>query len=216
MSPLALLPVFLDLRGKRVVVAGDGEGAVWKAELLAAAGACVEVYAADPSADLLALQADPPAGCVLIIARAWQSTDFTGAAVAIGALEGDDAAAFASSARAAGVPVNVVDTPELGSFNFATIVNRAPITIAISTDGAAPVLGQSIRAKIEALLHPALGDWAAAAKTMRSAVKAKLGMGAQRRDMWRGFDGAAHGFGGALPILHSPPNPRPLRPIWTA
>jgi uroporphyrin-III C-methyltransferase / precorrin-2 dehydrogenase / sirohydrochlorin ferrochelatase len=187
MSPLALLPVFLDLRGKRVVVAGDGEGAVWKAELLAAAGGCVEVYSALPSADLLALQADPPAGCVLIIARAWQPADFKGAVVAIGALEGEDALAFAASARAAGIPVNVVDTPELGSFNFATIVNRAPITIAISTDGAAPVLGQSIRGKIEALLHPALGDWAAAAKTMRTTVKAKLNMGAQRRDMWRRF-----------------------------
>lgn len=187
MSPLALLPVFLDLRGKRAVVAGDGEGAVWKAELLAAAGACVEVYSAEPSSDLLALQADPPAGCVLIIARGWKAADFKGAAVAIGALEGDNARAFATSARLAGIPVNVVDTPQLGSFNFATIVNRAPITIAISTDGAAPVLGQSIRAKIEALLHPALGEWAAAAKTMRSAVKAKFGMGAQRRDMWRRF-----------------------------
>ena len=42
MSPLAVLPVFFDLRGKRVVVAGDGDGAVWKAELLAACGACVD------------------------------------------------------------------------------------------------------------------------------------------------------------------------------
>ncbi len=187
MSPLAQLPVFLDLRGKRVVVAGDGDGAVWKAELLAAAGACVEVYAATPSGDLLALQADPPAGCVLIIARTWHPSDFKGAAVAIGALEGGDAEHFAASARAAGIPVNVVDTPALGSFNFATIVNRAPITIAISTDGAAPVLGQSIRSKIEAVLHPALGDWAAAAKTLRTTVKSRLGMGAQRRDMWRRF-----------------------------
>jgi uroporphyrin-III C-methyltransferase / precorrin-2 dehydrogenase / sirohydrochlorin ferrochelatase len=187
MAPLAVLPVFLDLRGKRAVVAGDGEGAVWKAELLAAAGACVEVYSDIPSADLLALHAAPPAGCVLVISRTWNANDLTGAAVAIGALEGDEATHFAAAARSRGIPVNIVDTPGLGTFNFGTIVNRAPITIAISTDGAAPVLGQAIRSKIEALLHPALGAWAATAKTMRGTVKARLGMGAARRDMWRRF-----------------------------
>ena len=191
MSPLAVLPVFFDLRGKRVVVAGDGDGAVWKAELLAASGACVEVYGAAPSAELIALQKNPPAGCVLIIARGWREDDFKGAACAVGALEGEDAAAFARAAQAAGVPVNVVDTPGLGTFNFGTIVNRSPVVIGISTDGAAPVLGQQIRGKIEALLHPALGAWAARAKSVRDAVKARLPMGAARRDLWRRFADAA-------------------------
>lgn len=187
MSPLAVLPVFFDLRGKRVLVAGDGDGAVWKAELVAAAGACVEVFSAQPSAELLALQNNPPAGCVLIIQRNWNATDFKGASIAIGALDGDEAEAFATAARAAGVPVNVVDTPGLGNFNFGTIVNRAPIAIGISTDGAAPVLGQLIRGKIESLLHPALGSWAARAKDLRDAVKARLPMGPARRDLWRRY-----------------------------
>lgn len=187
MSPLSVLPVFLDLRGKRVVVAGDGDGGVWKAELLAAAGACVEVYSPEPSSELVALQKAPPAGCVSIVVRAWRGNDFAGAACAVGALEGEEAQAFAAAARAAGVPVNVVDTPGLGTFNFGTIVNRSPIAIGISTDGAAPVLGQLIRGKIEAVLHPALGAWAARAKGLRDAVKARLPMGALRRDLWRRF-----------------------------
>ncbi len=199
MGPLAVLPVFFDLRGKRVVVAGDGEGAVWKAELVAAAGACVEVYSAEPSDDLIALQRahlhmpgdvrglDAKPGCVLVISRAWRADDFAGAACAIGALEGHDAEAFADAARSSGVPVNVVDTPALGTFNFGTIVNRSPIAIGISTDGATPVLGQMIRSKIEAVLHPALGAWAARAKTLRDAVKARLPMGAARRDLWRRY-----------------------------
>lgn len=187
MSPLAVLPIFLDLHGKRVMVAGDGDGAVWKAELLAAAGACVEVFTAQPSPDLLALQAAPPAGCVLIVQRSWLAQDFKGAAVAVGALEGDDAEAFARAGLIAGVPTNLVDTPSLGSFNFGTIVNRAPVTIGISTDGAAPVLGQLIRSKIESLLHPALGAWAALAKDLRDRVKSLLPMGAARRDLWRRF-----------------------------
>ncbi len=191
MSPLAVLPVFFDLRGKRAVVAGDGEGGIWKAELLAAAGAHVEVYAAEPSADLIALRDGPPAGSVTLVERGWQAGDFTGAAVAVGALEGDEAQAFALAARAAGVAVNLVDTPGMGTFTFGAIINRRPITIGISTDGAAPVLGQTIRGKIEALLHPAVGEWAARAKDLRDAVKARLPMGAARRDLWRRFADAA-------------------------
>ena len=191
MSPLAVLPVFFDLRGKRAVVAGDGEGAIWKAELLAAAGAHVEVYAAEPSSDMRALHGAPPAGSVTLVERGWTAEDFTGAAIAVGALEGMQAEAFAKAAQAVGVPVNLVDTPGLGTFNFGTIINRSPISIGISTDGAAPVLGQTIRGKIEALLHPALGTWAARAKDLREAVKARLPMGAARRDLWRRFADAA-------------------------
>lgn len=191
MSPLAVLPVFFDLRGKRAVVAGDGEGAIWKAELLAAAGAHVDVYTVEPSADLVALRDGPPCGSVTLVGRGWKAGDFAGAAVAVGALEGAEAEAFAMAARAAGVPVNLVDTPGMGTFNFGTIINRSPIAIGISTDGAAPVLGQTIRGKIEALLHPALGAWAARAKDLREAVKARLPMGAARRDLWRRFADAA-------------------------
>lgn len=191
MSPLAVLPVFFDLRGKRAVVAGDGEGAIWKAELLAAAGAHVDVYSATPSSDLLALAHEPPAGEISVIARHWSPADFAGAAIAVGALEGEEAQAFADAGRTAGVPVNLVDTPGVGTFNFGTIINRSPIAIGISTDGAAPVLGQTIRTKIEALLHPTLGAWAVAAKDWRDVVKARLPMGAARRDLWRRFADAA-------------------------
>jgi uroporphyrin-III C-methyltransferase / precorrin-2 dehydrogenase / sirohydrochlorin ferrochelatase len=207
-APLSVLPVFFDLRGRRVVVAGTGEGCLWKVELLAAAGACVEVYDATPSPDLWALQAAPPAGCVLVISRSWTPADLTGAAAAIGALEGDEATRFAAAARGLGVPVNVVDTPGLGTFNFGTIVNRAPLVIGISTDGAAPVLGQAIRGRIEAMLHPALGAWVARAKTLRDVVKARFEMGAERRDLWRRFAERAL-------AAHTPPDDGDLADLMT-
>ena len=187
MHPLAVLPVFVDLAGKRVVVAGVGNAAVWKAELAAAAGAHVEVFAPDPCAELDALSQAPPAGSVDIIPRKWRADDLAGAALAIGALVGEEAAAFAAAARRHGVPVNIVDTPALSTFSFGSIVNRSPVVIGIGTDGAAPVLGQAIRAKIEALLHPALGAWAAAAQRLRATITARLPMGAARRDLWRRF-----------------------------
>ncbi len=191
-EPLAALPIFLDLAGKRVVVAGEGDGAVWKTELLAAAGAQVSVYMPEPTDDMARLCADPlVVGGIHVMPRNWQPADLDGACLAVGALEGENAAAFAAAARQRGIPVNVVDTPAHSTFSFGTIINRAPVTIAIGTAGAAPVLAQTLRARIEAMLPPALGAWAAAAKTLRTRVKAKVGMGAARREIWRRFAEAA-------------------------
>jgi uroporphyrin-III C-methyltransferase/precorrin-2 dehydrogenase/sirohydrochlorin ferrochelatase len=187
MHPLTVLPVFVSLAGKRVVVAGTGDAVVWKAELAAAAGAHVEVFAPDPCAELDELSQAPPAGSMAVIRRRWRADDLAEAALAIGALTGEEAAAFAAAARAHGIPVNIVDTPSLSTFSFGSIVNRSPVVIGIGTDGAAPVLGQAIRAKIEALLHPALGAWAAAALRLRTTITARLPMGPSRRDLWRRF-----------------------------
>jgi len=183
-QPLALLPIFVNLAGKRVVVAGAGDAAVWKAELAAAAGAHVELFAPDPCVALDEPSPMPPAGSVAIVQRRWRADDLAGAALAIGALAGEEAQAFATVARAHGVPVNIVDTPELSTFSFGCIVNRSPVVIGIATDGVVPVLAQAIRGKIEALLHPALGAWAAAARRLRAIVKARLPMGPARRDLW--------------------------------
>ena len=77
--------------------------------------------------------------------------------------------AFAAAARAAGVPVNVIDKPAFCDFSFGAIVNRSPLVIGISTDGAAPVFAQAIRAKLEALLPQGFAGWAAAARRWRAA-----------------------------------------------
>lgn len=139
MQALATLPVFFKLAGKRAVVAGGSEPALWKAELLAATGARVEVYAVAFADGFEALAADPPSGSVQLNRKSWTAADLDGAAIAIGASEDDaDAAAFAAAARAAGVPVNVVDRPAFCDFQFGAIVNRSPLVLAISTDGAAP------------------------------------------------------------------------------
>src|SRR6188508_3208857 len=93
MEPLARLPVFLALEGRRAVVAGGTAAAAWKAELLSAAGAAVEAYAAEPSDDMLARAAAPPRGAIIIHRREWTAGDLPGAAIAIAACENDDDAA---------------------------------------------------------------------------------------------------------------------------
>jgi uroporphyrin-III C-methyltransferase/precorrin-2 dehydrogenase/sirohydrochlorin ferrochelatase len=188
MSALARLPVFLALEGKRAVLAGGSAAAAWKAELLAAAGAQVDVYATETSDELLQVAADPPRGAVAINRRGWTADNLKGAAVAIGAFENDaDAAEFAAAARSFGVPVNVIDKPAFCDFAFGAIVNRSPLVIGISTDGAAPVFAQAIRAKLEALLPKGFADWAAAAARWRSAVKASGLSFSGRRKFWQVF-----------------------------
>jgi len=188
MEPLARLPVFLSLDGRRAVLAGGSAAAAWKAELLSAAGARVDVYAAEVSDDMAAVVADPPRGAITVHGRAWTAADMAGAAVAIGAFDNDvSAAAFAAAARAAGVPVNVIDKPAFCDFSFGAIVNRSPLVIGISTDGAAPVFAQAIRAKLEAMLPQGFSAWAAAAHRWRAAVKASGLSFAGRRRFWQLF-----------------------------
>jgi uroporphyrin-III C-methyltransferase/precorrin-2 dehydrogenase/sirohydrochlorin ferrochelatase len=169
------------------VVAGGSPAAAWKAELLSAAGARVEVYAETPSDELLQIAGDPQRGAIAVNRRAWTAEDLAGAAVAIGAFDDDESAAmFAEAARTWGVPVNVIDKPAFCDFAFGAVVNRSPLVIGISTDGAAPVFAQAIRAKLEALLPKGFADWAAAAR-WRSALKASGLPFSGRRKFWQLF-----------------------------
>lgn len=191
---LARLPLFFALQGKRALVAANGIGAVWKVELLAAAGASVDVYAPKPGTDLLELAADQEfAGKIAIHTRDWSPKDLAGSAIAVGTFKTDDeAAAFAQAAHSGGVPVNVIDKPAFCDFAFGSIVNRSPLVIGISTDGAAPVFGQAIRAKLEAMLPVGFSRWAEAAKQWRGKLHsvAELSFAARRR-FWQLFTARA-------------------------
>jgi uroporphyrin-III C-methyltransferase/precorrin-2 dehydrogenase/sirohydrochlorin ferrochelatase len=186
MEPLARLPIFLSLAGKRAVVAGGTAAATWKAELLSAAGAMVDVLANDPCDEMVALAADPPQGVIVLHRRAWRPEDLSDAAIAIGAFEDNgEAERFAEAAHSAGVPVNVVDKPAFCDFSFGSIVNRSPLVVGISTDGAAPVFAQAIRSRIEAMIPRGFASWAAAARRWRGAVKASGLSFAGRRRFWQ-------------------------------
>ncbi len=189
---LSSLPIFLKLAGRRAVIVGDSEAALWKTELVAACGADVEVFAGRDGSRFRALSADPPAGSVRLHARDWRQSDLAGAAIAIADLATDDEAErFADAARRAGVPFNVVDMPRFCDLQFGAIVNRSPLLVAISTDGAAPVFAQAIRAKIEALLPQGLKRWAEVARDWRPALT-RLGIGfAERRAFWERFSDRA-------------------------
>ncbi len=186
MEALARLPVFYALTNKRSVIAGGSAATAWKAELLAAAGAKVDVFAEDVSEEMAELASSTAS--ITIHSRAMQAADLAGAAMAIGAFEDDtQAASFAAMARRAGVPVNVIDKPAFCDFAFGSIVNRSPLVIGISTDGAAPVFGQAIRAKLEALIPRGFARWAKAARQWRPRVQALALSFRERRRFWEQF-----------------------------
>lgn len=209
---LATLPVFLGIDGKRAVIAGGSAAAAWKAELLAAAGAVVDIYATETDAEMAALLArGAAAGSLTLHQRACEAGDLAGAAIAVAdAASGDEARAFRDAARASGVPCNVIDKPAYCQFQFGAIVNRSPVVVGISTEGAAPILGQAIRRRIETALPPSLAAWGAFAKDVRDAVNTALAPGLQRRAFWDwlaeqafGASPPDHERGGIVPLIHS-------------
>src|SRR5919107_256409 len=162
-------PAFLDLKGRVALVVGEGEAADIKAGFLSRAGAALR-RAERFSPDLLE-------GCAI--------------AIGSGAPE-EDLQALSAACKARGVPVNVVDRTELCSFIMPAIVDRAPITIGISTGGAPPVPARQIRARVEALLPPALGRLAALADRFKEAVRPALpDLAARRRFLDAALTGPA-------------------------
>src|SRR5262245_27079217 len=126
MDRLATLPLFFALGGRRALVVGGSEAAAWKAELLSAAGADVAGRDPDPCAEMAALAADPLGGPVRLVREPWSPQDMAGAAIVVGAAADEaEARRIFEAARAAGVPVNVIDRPAFCTFQFGAIVNRS-------------------------------------------------------------------------------------------
>jgi len=186
MQPLATLPVFFPLAGKKVIVIGGSEGAAWKVDLAAATGAHVDVFTTDPCEKIIE-QANARSNVVLH-ARPAMADDFRGVALAFGATFDDaEAEAARSAADAAGVPLNLADRPGMSDFIMGAIVNRSPLVIGVSTCGASPVFAQAVRGRIESLVPASFTAWARAAQDWRPGVLASGLDFLARRDFWRRF-----------------------------
>ena len=182
---LGVFPAFHKVAGRRVVIVGGGAEAATKIRLLGETQAEIVVYAKAlgqaAGADLIAAGGD--------WRGAWPTAaDLSGAALvftATGSEESDRE--IWSLAHTVGVPVNVVDRPELCDFYTPAIVNRAPLSVAVCSEGVAPVLSRHVRARIEALLAPALGDLAGLAERLRERVTRSLATVPERRRYWARF-----------------------------
>jgi len=173
-------PVFFTLRGQPCLVVGGGEEAAAKVRLLSAADADIALFASSVC-DELQRQLDAGTLTRAHATSPWQSGYYRLVIVADASPE--QAKSISRDCIERGIPVNVVDKPGLCSFTVPAIVDRAPITIAISTGGASPIMARSIKGQIEALLPSALGALATLYASRRAKVK-RLIKGAGRRTLW--------------------------------
>ncbi len=181
-------PLFLSLKDRRTLVVGGTDQAARKIELLLSAGARVAVVAETVTGEVAQLIAERR---VSWAGRSFYNAQLVGVSLVIVACEDEALQKVVSAvAQARCVPVNVVDRPALSSFLMPAIVDRGPVTVAISTGGAAPALARKVRAEIERLLPPALGRVARFAEIFRDQVRRTLGEPQARRRFWdRVFEG---------------------------
>ena len=176
------LPISLRISGSRVLLVGGGQVATRKARLLLRAGASLTVVAPAIAAELEQMLAQS--------GGSWQRGEYCSAAlegavlvVAATPLRQVNEQVF-RDASARQLPVNVVDAPELCTFIFPSIVERSPLTIAISSSGNSPVLVRLLRRRIEAMVPAAYGRLALFAGRLRDTVKQALPDAGARRLFW--------------------------------
>lgn len=174
MGHLNTFPLSYKVRGKRIIIVGGDDEALNKVRLVSKTTALIEIYASEPMADFSAWP-------VNVFARAVTEADIAGAALVFVAEESAAAEIAKAEARRLGIPLNVVDVPAECDFYTPSIVERAPLTVAISSEGDAPVLARLVRAQIEALLAPGLGKVARLAGSLRHRVESLIHDGASRR-----------------------------------
>ncbi len=167
---------------------GGGEIALRKLRQLIAAGAAIEVIAPEISPSIRNLAPEQP---LTLTCRKFEDSDLNGAVLVIAAT--NDTAVnrrVSELAQASNIAVNVVDSPELCSVIFPSIVDRSPIQIAISSAGTAPVLARMLRTRLESSMPAAYGKLAALAGKYREQVKHKIADGISRKAFWEDvFDG---------------------------
>lgn len=173
---MELLPAFLKLAGRRVVVVGAGPVAASKLDALVRAGADVTVVAPEIH------PAIRTAG-VALEERPFAAGDLDGAWFVVAAATPAVNADVAREAGARHLFVNAVDDPPNASVYLGGVVRRAGVTVAISTSGEAPALAGVLREAIDAILPEDLDRWTDCAREQRAAWKRDHVPMAERRPL---------------------------------
>ena len=177
-------PIFLATKGQHIVLSGGGEAALAKLRLLLKTTARISVFSASPAPEIEVWAAQDK---IRLYRRPLSHGDTLCAALFYAADEDDaEDARTAAIARAEGALVNIVDNLDDSAFITPAIVDRDPVTVAIGTEGAAPVLARAIKADLEERLPGSLGTLARIGKSFRKMADA-LPFGRARRDFWRAY-----------------------------
>lgn len=174
-------PIFVDLKNQACLVVGGGPVALRKIRLMISAGAKITVVAPELCSDLI----EEFGSSIEHYARNFENQDIAGYRLITAATNNPQVNEKVSElAKAANIPVNVVDQPALCSFITPSIIDRSPVLIAISTGGDAPVLARMLRTKLEAFIPTSYGKLASAMGRYRESLKQALPEERERRLFW--------------------------------
>ncbi|CAM4046106.1 MULTISPECIES: siroheme synthase CysG [Pseudoalteromonas] len=176
------LPIFTKLDNKPVLVLGGGDVALRKCRAFLKARAAVTLVAPEFCDELNTLANNNE---VTLITDYFNEQHLDGMMLVIAATDLEDVnAQVFELANARNVFVNVVDDQPKCSFIFPSIVDRNPITIAISSSGTAPVLARRLREKLETLIPQHIGPLASLVGSFREKVKQRFTHFSDRRQFW--------------------------------
>lgn len=176
------LPIFLKIHQQPCHVIGGGEVAVRKVTMLLKAGADIAVISPDLHHELIDMVEK---GDIYWRQKSYQIEDIHGCMVVVAATDDEQLnAQISDDAKSLGILVNVVDAPALCTFTMPAIIDRSPLLIAVSSNGAAPVLARQLRAKLETMIPASYGHLAEFARSFRERVKQAFSGGQQRREFW--------------------------------
>ena len=175
-------PLFMDLKNKPCLVVGGGDIAFRKASALLKASAAVTIVTKKASDEVRSLTENKNFNLII---ETYLSRHLEQKLLVIAATDHRPTnEQIFNDASKLKLPVNVVDNPDLCSFIFPAIVERGPMTIAVCSNGNAPILGRLLRAKIESIIPFEYGKLAELAKKYRAKVKSVFRNTNQRRDFW--------------------------------
>ncbi len=176
-------PVFLDIEGRKCVVAGGGEVAARKAKSLADAGARVKVVSPVFSQGILRLAKK---GAVVLVRKRFQARDLNGALLAIACTDDTEVnERVSAAAKARRILVNVVDSPSQCDFIVPSVVSRGALSIAVCTSGVSPALSRTMREELEKQYGPGYGVFLDLMETARKSVVREVGTAKERKRIFR-------------------------------
>lgn len=166
----AYYPVYLNLRGRRCVIIGGGTVAEGKIGRLLDSGAEICVVSPDATPGIRRFAAD---GAVAWEPRQYRPGDLEGAFIAIAATNVREVnRRIFAEAEQRGVMLNAVDDPPNCSFIAPSIVQRGPVTLAISTGGVSPALARKLRESLQVSADLAWADLSGVMAAARARLRA--------------------------------------------
>jgi uroporphyrin-III C-methyltransferase/precorrin-2 dehydrogenase/sirohydrochlorin ferrochelatase len=182
---LEYLPIFLNLKEANVLLVGGGGVGTRKARLILRSGATLTVLAPDITGELQALLKQTGGTWITGLYNESSLSSTTNPVLVVAATPDRGVNERISvDAKRSGIPVNVVDSPDLCTFIFPSIVDRSPLIVAISSSGRSPVLARLLRRRIETMIPAAYGALAEFAGRIRTLVKQEIPQETPRRLFW--------------------------------